>query len=131
MSEIVANVKEIQNVENLNIVTFVSSNNTFKMMSLGLNENIKISTQVKLSIKPSSVAIAKGLSGALSYSNQLHAKVVSIELGEILASVILDIQDTNLESIITSASLKRMTLQVGDEVLALIKSSDLSILEII
>lgn len=131
MSEILVKVENIQSVENLNIVTFKSKHNTLKMISLDLNENIKISTEIRLSIKPSSIAIAKAFNGELSYSNQLHAKILEIEVGELLSSLTLDIKDTQLESIITTSSVKRMRLKKDDEVIALIKSSDLSIMEVI
>lgn len=131
MSKILAKVKSIQSVENLNIVTFKSLHNTLKMISLDLDENIKISKEVKLNIKPSSIAIAKGVVGGLSYSNQLNAKITSIEVGELLSCVKLDIKDTQLESIITTSSAQRMALKVDDNVIALIKSSDLSILDVL
>jgi len=131
MSEILAEVVDIKSIDTLNIVTFSSLHNSLKMMSLDLSEQIQISTKVKLSVKPTSIAIAKELSGELSYSNQLNATIKVIEFGELLSCVTLDIKDTQLESIITTSSAKRMALKINDSVTALIKSSDLSILEVV
>jgi len=127
MSKITAQIEDIQSVENLNIVTFVSNDIKLEMMSLELNEKIKIGTKVLLSVKPTAVAIGKNFSGELSYSNQIKCKISSLEVGELLCSLQMNFNAFTLESIITTASQKRMNLQVNDEVTALIKSSELAI----
>ena len=131
MNKIHAEVKEIQNSENLNIVTFAYKDSSFKMMSLDLNERVKSGARVIISFKPTAVAIAKNISGELSYSNQLKTKIISLEIGELLCSLKLRFYDVTLESIITTASQKRMNLEPNNEVTALIKSSDLFISELL
>jgi molybdopterin-binding protein len=101
------------------------------MMSLELNDAIKAGTKVKLSIAPSHVAIAKNLSGDVSYSNRLPSTILSIENGKLLSSLKLGFFDTVLESIITVESSKRLDLKVTDRVTALIKASELSISKVI
>ncbi len=125
-----ATIKDIQNVDNLNIVKFDFYDTTLTMMSLELNDSVRVGTKAKLAIKPTHVAVAKNLSGELSYSNQLKAKVTSIENGKLLSSIKLKYFDTIIESIITSSSSKRMNLHVEDDVIVLIKASELSISEI-
>ena len=125
-----ATIKDIQNIDNLNIVKFDFYDTTLTMMSLELNDSVRVGTKAKLSIKPTHVAVAKNLSGELSYSNQLKAKVTSIENGKLLSSIKLKYFDTIIESIITSSSSKRMNLHVKDDVIVLIKASELSISEI-
>ena len=127
MNQINASVTEIQSVENLNIVTFKANNHLLKMMSLDLSNELKVEAKVLLSFKPTTVAIAKNISGELSFSNQLKVKIISMEVGKLLASLKLGFGEYNFESIITTASVKRMDLEVGESVMALIKSSDLSI----
>ena len=126
MNQIKASVTEIQSVENLNIVTFKVNNHSLKMMSLDLSNVLVVGATVSLLFKPTTVAIAKNISGELSFSNQLEVKIVSMKVGELLASLKLTFDEYTLESIITSASVKRMGLEVGESVIALIKSSDLS-----
>ena len=101
------------------------------MMSLDLNDDVKIGKKVKLSVKPSNISIAKNLSGEISLSNKIVATIQSLENGQLLTSVILKINDTILESIITVDSSKRMNLQIGEVVTILIKASNLSIEEVI
>ena len=130
MSQLVATIKKINSVDNLNIVEFDFNGLTLKMMSLDLNDDVKIGKKVELSVKPSNISIAKNLIGEISLSNQIVATIQSLENGQLLTSVILKINDTLLESIITVDSSKRMNLQKDDIVTILIKASDLSIEEI-
>ena len=131
MSQLVATIKKINSVDNLNIVEFDFNGLTLKMMSLDLNDDVKIGKKVELSVKPSNISIAKNLIGEISLSNQIVATIQSLENGQLLTSVILKINDTLLESIITVDSSKRMNLQIGEVVTILIKASNLSIAEVL
>ena len=131
MSKFIATIKKIQSIDNLNIVEFEFDGLTLKMMSLDLNDDVKIGKKVKLSVKPSNISIAKNLSGEISLSNKIVATIQNLENGQLLTSVILKINDTLLESIITVDSSKRMNLQIGEVVTILIKASNLSIEEVI
>jgi molybdopterin-binding protein len=130
MNTLNARVQSIQTVENLNIVAFELYNQTLKMMSLDLNEKVQVNAEVKLHFKPTTVAIAKNITGELSICNQLEVKILSFEIGELLSVLHLGFFEYTLESIITTSSLKRMDLKVGESVIALVKSSDLSIKEV-
>ena len=131
MSQLVATIKKINSVDNLNIVEFDFNGLTLKMMSLDLNDDVKIGKKVELSVKPTNISIAKNLIGEISLSNQIVATIQSLENGQLLTSVILKINDTLLESIITVDSSKRMNLQIGEVVTILIKAINLSIEEVI
>lgn len=131
MSQIIATIKNIRNVDSLNIIEFGFFNHTLKMVSLNLSKQISINKKVQLSIKPTNILIAKNLQGEISISNQLKAKIVKVENGELLSSILLKVEDTILESIITVDSSKNMNLVEDEEVLILIKASDLFIQEVI
>jgi len=131
MSSIKAKVSHIECCGNLCFVKFDVCEQNLSMVSLELNPKIKVGVEVVLLIKPSHVAIAKNLSGDLSYSNQIKVTIDDVQNGEILSSLKLRCQDKIFESFITSSSSKRMDLQVGDEVVALIKASEISIGEIL
>lgn len=125
-----AKVISIQSVEDLNIVKFEFENHILSMMSLGLKDT-KINSRVILSANPSHIAIAKDFSGLLSYSNQIKTKITHIEMGELLCSIELEIGKHKLNSLITASSAKRLNLKINDEVLALIKASELSIKDVL
>ena len=131
MSQLVATIKKINSVDNLNIVEFDFNGLTLKMMSLDLNNDVQVGKKVKLSIKPTNISLAKNLTGEISLSNQIDATIENLENGQLLTSVILKVNDTILESIITVDSSKRMNLQIGEVVTILIKASNLSIGEVL
>ncbi len=131
MSQMVATVKTIENLEQLNIVSFEFQNLILKMMSLDLKPSIKVGTKVILSVKPTNIAIAKNLAGELSFSNQMVATIKALDNGKLLSSLSLEANGILFESIITVSSAQRMNLHINDEVLMLIKASDLSILEVL
>ena len=131
MSHIIATVVEINKCESLHVLKFSAHGEFLSMMSLDIDDDIDVGTKVSLHVKPSHIAVAKNFTGMLSYSNQLPCTIVALENGELLSSIKLRFFDGMLESIITLASSKKMHLEVGDEVIALIKASELSIGEII
>jgi len=129
LNTIKATITDIDSVDNLNIVSFQSGRLSLKMMSLDLSSSIKIGKDVVLYAKPTAVAIAKDFSGMLSYSNRLNAVIKTIDNGKLLSSIGLMVEDELLESIITVASSKVMDLKIADEVVVLIKASDLYIMK--
>ncbi|MGC9351031.1 MAG: TOBE domain-containing protein [Sulfurovum sp.] len=131
MNKITATVQSIESNDGLNIVTFSLEEQTLTMVSLELEDTLSVGTTCLLTVNASSVAIGKDLSGMLSYSNQLSAKVVAIEKGKLLARVLLDISGNRVESMITVASSERLGLKAEDEVTALIKSTVLSVSEVV
>ncbi|MEA3353293.1 MAG: TOBE domain-containing protein [Campylobacterota bacterium] len=119
---------EIKRCDTLHIVKFQFNRASLSMMSLELPSDVKINTKVKLSIKPTHIALGKNISGDLSFSNQLDAVISDITNGEFLNSISLKLDDKNtIESIITKESALRLQLKKGDRVTALIKASDISI----
>ncbi|PLY14967.1 MAG: transporter [Sulfurimonas sp.] len=131
MNTIEAKVKEIQSVENLNIVKFDFHKTTLIMMSLELNKDVKIESKIKLSTKSTHIGIAKSFNGDISYSNQLKAKIINIDSGKLLSSVTVKVYDSLLESIMTKESCQKMNLQVGETITVFIEANELSILEIL
>ena len=130
MNTIKATINDIQSVDNLCIVSFLAQDTQMQMMSLGLNPNIKVGSSVILGVKSSNIFLAKNLSGMLSASNQLKCKIKSINNGKLLSSIKLEFGDEIIQSVITLSSSIKMNLLEGDEVVAIIKSSELSILEV-
>ncbi|MBT4573110.1 MAG: TOBE domain-containing protein [Campylobacteraceae bacterium] len=131
MSKIIARVVGIESIDNLNIVSFDFLGQELSMMSLDLNENIRIGVDVELIVKASSVAIAKDFSGDISYSNQIKSTILDVDNGKLLSSIKLQKDDVILESIITVKSSKKMNLKKDDEVIAFIKANELSILKVL
>jgi len=125
-----ATVSEIKNLDGLYSVSLNVDGQILTVLSLDLSHAIKIGERVSLSIKSTSITIAKNLQGVLSCSNQLKAKVISVENGTLLSSIVLRIGTIELESIITLDACKQMGLQPNDLVIALVNASEIYIDEI-
>lgn len=130
MNRLEAYVSDIQQAENITIVTFDAQGRVLRMMALGLNLPLYVGTRVILGFKASHVSLSVGLTDGLSISNRLDAVVETVETGALLCSVMLRVGPARIESIITRESAKRMELVPGTEVRALIKASDLSVLSV-
>lgn len=64
----------------------------------------------------------------LSARNQLRSKVKSVKLGSIMAEVILELADgQQIVSAITRSSAEALELKEGDEVVTIIKSTEVMI----
>jgi len=130
MNYIEAVVQEIHCVDNINIVRFQAQEQSLSMMSLELDSSLAIGDKVILGAKATTVAISKALNEAISISNQLPSTIYKVDNGELLSSIKLRFFDATIESIITKNSSVKMNLKEGDEVIVLIKASDLSIVEV-
>ncbi len=131
MNKIEAIISQIDNIENLNIIQYDFLGIKLKMMSLDLNEKIKIGQKVILIVKSTNVLVAKNFEGMISFANQFKAKIEDVDDGKLLSSITIKVKGINLESIITQSSSSKMDLKKDDEVTVLIKASDISIYEVL
>ena len=61
----------------------------------------------------------------LSARNQLKGKVTSVELGAVMANIKIEVSEPNtITAVITKKSAERLGLKDGDDVTALIKSTE-------
>jgi molybdopterin-binding protein len=63
----------------------------------------------------------------LSARNQFKATVKSVKLGNVMAEVVVTHGDIEIVSVITRSSAEHLGLKVGDEVTAVIKSTEVMI----
>jgi len=84
---------------------------------------------VDIIFKETEVALAKNLSGLISMRNRMKCIVQHIETGEILSKIILQFQTYNITSAITTRSVKALDLKIGDEVEALVKANEVSLMK--
>ena len=61
----------------------------------------------------------------ISARNQLKGKVTGVELGKVMANIKIEITDPNvITAVITKESAEKLGLAEGDDVCAIIKSTD-------
>jgi molybdopterin-binding protein len=60
----------------------------------------------------------------LSARNRLEGKITELQLGGVMAHVVVRVGNNLIESVITRRSAEEMSLKVGDTVSAIIKSTE-------
>lgn len=60
----------------------------------------------------------------LSARNKLEGKITELQLGGVMAHVVIQVGNNFIESVITRRSAEEMGLKVGDSVVAVIKSTE-------
>ena len=89
----------------------------------------EIGQAVRLLFKETEVALAKNLSGQISMRNRLPGIVKALEIGQVLTRVVFDMQGIQISSVITSRSARGLQIEVGDFVEGLVKSNEMSLLD--
>ncbi len=131
MNKIAAIITDIQGVDTVNIVSFEAAGQQIQMMGLELDERLMVGSKVIVGAKATNIVLAKERVEAITISNQLDVKIAGIDMGVLLCSVCFDFSGQVWESITTRESALKMQLKVGDKIVALIKSSELSIVEVL
>jgi molybdopterin-binding protein len=60
----------------------------------------------------------------LSARNQLEGKVVEVNLGDVMAHIVVQVGQNQIESVITRRSAEQLALKKGDTVTVVIKSTE-------
>lgn len=63
----------------------------------------------------------------ISARNQFKGRVKSIKLGNVMAELVVAVGDIEVVSVITRGSVEQMGIKIGDEVTAIIKSTEVMI----
>ena len=63
----------------------------------------------------------------LSARNQLRGQVKEVKLGTVMAHIVVQVGDNEIESVITRRSAEEMSLKIGDTVTVVIKSTEVMI----
>jgi len=86
---------------------------------------LEVGDDVDVIFKASDVIVAKELSGQISARNIMHGTVSDVREGFPLALVTIDTGEDKVSAELTLSSLKDMNIKIGDELDAVIKSSEL------
>ncbi|MEP9412473.1 MAG: TOBE domain-containing protein [Candidatus Brocadia sp.] len=80
---------------------------------------------ISVLIKGTDIMLAKSYSGMLSARNMARGVVRQIIQGDVLSKIFVESQGDMLHAIITNTSLKEMNIKEGDDVMAIVKSTEL------
>ena len=128
-----AKVEEINEFKGINALKFSAKFGKLTMVSLEIPANLSINSCVKLGFKSSEVILSLEKLQNCSLSNEIGCIIQNITIGEILSVVNLKAlnSDDIFESIITTASAKRLNLSQNLQIYAYIKATSLFIDEVL
>jgi|SRR5665647_149068 len=84
---------------------------------------------IDLVFKETEVSLAKNLSGVISLRNRMKCKVIGIERGGLLSKISMNFQNQIITSAITTRAVDALRLTIGEEVEALVKSNEISLMK--
>ena len=122
-----AKISAIEQNDGVSVFEFSAENLSLKMLSLENLQNLKIGDEVWLNFKSSDVFVATSPLLNCSVSNEIKAQISDIQKGQITSSLHLNADEFEFESIISTASLKRLNLTLGDQIYAYVKATSLYI----
>ena len=117
MNIIISNLKEIKGDGELHLLIFED----LKVLILQLNLPLKVGKKAKLFIKPTKLFLS---SEKFEFENRLKVKVKNIKLGKILANVICEYKNFEIEVLMLKEN-----INFEKEAFLYFKSSDVSVLE--
>ena len=83
---------------------------------------------IELVFKETEVSLAKNLSGIISTRNRMKCTVQRIDRGTLLSKVSLNFQKYTVASAVTTRAIDALQLKIGDEVEALVKANEVSLM---
>ena len=86
---------------------------------------LSVGDTIYVLVKGTDIMLAKSFSGMLSARNRAKGVVRQIIQGDVLSKVFVESQGDMLHAFITNNSLKEMNIREGDEVTAIVKSTEL------
>ena len=122
-----AKISAIEQNDGVSVFEFSAENLSLKMLSLENLQNLKIGDEVWLNFKSSDIFVATSPLLNCSVSNEIKVRISDIQKGEITSSLHLNAGKFEFESIISTASLKRLNLAPGDQIYAYVKATSLYI----
>lgn len=131
MNKLNAKIINIESADHISLVDLEKNGDIFSCVVIETPETaayLTIGNKVHILFKETEVSIAKGEPFNISLRNRLQTKIKEIEKGKILSKIILAYQDTEIISVITTRSVKKLDLKPGDMVVGLIKANEVSIL---
>jgi molybdate transport system regulatory protein len=132
MNRLHGRITGIEASDHLSLVDVAVGQTAFTAMLLETPRSaphLRVGNTVAVLFKETEVSLAKNLSGMLSLRNRIRCTVRQIRCGDILCEVMLDSGSSPLTSIITARAVKRLELKEGDQVEALVKANEVSLLE--
>jgi len=132
MNKIKAKITKITSHEGISLVNMSLCDTIFGTVVLDTPQTcnyLKIDKDITVAFKETEVAIGLENIGDISMANQLQCKIKSLQNGKVLAKIELTCKGQTITSLITTNSSKRLNLEEGKKVIALIKANEISLID--
>jgi molybdopterin-binding protein len=133
MNQLRGRIISIQSNDHMSLVDVDVSGDVFTATLLETPDDapyLKVGNVVDVLFKETEVSLAKGRSGLISLRNCLCTKVEQVRNGVILSEVVLDYRGQPISSIITTRSINRLDIKPGDEIEAMVKANEVTLMEV-
>lgn len=131
MNKLRGRITRIVSNDHVSLVDVDVSGDSFTATLLETPEDapyLRVGNSVDVLFKETEVSLAKGLTGLISLRNRVMTTVKLVRSGVILSEVVLDYRGNTMSSIITTGSIKRLDIKSGDEVEALVKANEVTLM---
>lgn len=132
MNRLEGTIQAIITENDISLVTVAAAGELFSAMVIDTPQTapyLKPNHPISLVFKETEVAIGKNLTGGLSLRNRFAATITQITAGKILAQITLNFKGHLLNALITTQSVTDLNLAPGDQVVGLVKTNEVSLME--
>ena len=131
MNKLTGVITQIQNSGAIMLIDVDVDGHAFSVLLIESTTNpnwLHTGNTVDIVFKETEISLAKGLMGRISMRNHMMCTVKHIERGKLLSNVILQFQNYTITSSITTRSVDALQIEVGEEIEALIKANEVSLM---
>jgi molybdopterin-binding protein len=134
MNQLKGIIKNIETDGSVSLISILAEYTEFYSLVIDTPQTapyLKVNNPVWIIFKETEMSIAKHMTGGISLRNRFPSIIRTIEAGKILSKITLDFKGQVLYSIITTRSVHSLHLQIGDHVEGLVKTNEISLMEVV
>jgi molybdate transport system regulatory protein len=131
MNKLTGNITQIQQSGAILLVDVDVDNHRFSALLIESStkpEWLQQGCTVNLVFKETEVSLAKNLSGLISMRNRMMCIVQKVERGELLSKITMQFRHHIITSAITTRAVDSLQITAGDEIEALVKANEISLM---
>ncbi len=132
MNQLKGVITAIDTAQDISLVTVAALGDFFSALVIDSPETVAYlnpGLEIIMIFKETEMSLGKNFTGGLSLRNRFAATIKAIESGQILTSVQLDYKGQSLCALITTRSARELQLTVGEAVVGLVKSNEISLMQ--
>jgi molybdopterin-binding protein len=131
MNKLPGIIKHVQKSGGILLVDADMEGNNFSALIIESPDHsnwLSVGNSIFIIFKETEVSLAKDLSGRISLRNRMNCKVLNISRGDLLSTIQLQFNKYIITSAITTRAVNSLQLVVGDDVEALVKANEVSLM---